>query len=663
MAKLVVWTEDEARHNLARRLREAREARVKVEKAWKVNEQVVFNTRGAPLSGDLNFSIEQTLGLISDAPDQGSTPDLSINYLFKNWRYVHAQLSANPPSVIPRPTSSDADDRRKADAADRAVRYSMKQYSMQDKTDRTSAGTLLYGNGVMKINWNPEGGEINGFDELTGEIEAEGDISVTVPSIWNIFIDPDADCWEDVRYVFERLIVPYEEACYRFPDKKEVLQKFRSKGGDNREFSAESESSSLKHRKFDTVELWEYWEKGLPLNGMQGRYAVCALDGTLFKPVGLNPERFAPPARKSAKGEKQERLEVAQLPYFLFTDIDVPGNVWGKSFVEYGVTIQDTLNKLDSVTLDAAQAHGIPRMILNDGSEVADDSITNSPWDIIKVTGNKDPKFMDPMPLSSVMTDLMARYKTGIDDTAGVNESMFGQQSREQSGFSMQYATNQGNMIRFRLLNKYRAFVEDIYKTILKIMQKRWEIPRTILFLGKEKAFEAADIKGADLDGGYDLMTDYGASLSLDPTARREEMMTLMPLFKEAGVEPRMLLKMLKLNELSGAYDILELAADRQREVFEEMVLARTYIHPEELQDHKNMLSYAYMYVMTAEFKWLDSESKNLIRQHIKEREQLAAQGAASAGMAPAPTPGPEAPMTAAPSAMPAPGPTPIPAG
>jgi len=37
---------------------------------------------------------------------------------------------------------------------------------------------------------------------------------------------------------------------------------------------------------------------------------------------------------------------------------------------------------------------------------------------------------------------------------AGVNDSMFGQQKREQSGFSMQYATNQGKMVRRRLFNK-----------------------------------------------------------------------------------------------------------------------------------------------------------------------------------------------------------------
>ena len=235
------------------------------------------------------------------------------------------------------------------------------------------------------------------------------------------------------------------------------------------------------------------------------------------------------------------------------------------------------------------------------------------------------------MQMPPIVPELMQRYKVGMDDMAGVNESMFGQQSRETSGFSMQYATNQGNMIRRRLFNKYVLFVEEIYNSYLKIINKKWEIPRTIKVLGKEKAFEAVDIKGSDIDGGYDLVVEYGASLSLDPTTRREEILTLMPLFEKAGVEPRQMLNMLKLNELSGMYDTLQLASDRQREIFEEMIAKGIYIPPEELQDHKNMLTFAYYYLMTTEFKYLEDSDKMLIRRHVKDREMLAAQGAGGA--------------------------------
>lgn len=622
MAKVVSWTPEEAKKILAQRLLDAKAQRQKsVEKDWRRNEQTVFNTNGEPLGEGLDTSLvnltEQDTDIINNEA-AGAT-----NYTFKNLRYIHSQLSANPPSIIPRPTSNDPDDRRKADAADRVVRYAMKKYRLQSKIDRTTLNALLYGAGLIKVQWNPEKGEILEVNEETGEITMQGDIDINIPNVWNLYIDPDADCWEDVRFIFEEIFIPWDEACYRWPDKKEILKKYKvSKDEDI--YNGQGTSSSLRSSKYDVIALYEYWEKGLPSNGLAGRYTVCGKDGDVIVPVTMNPERYAPPS-KTKRGELA-KYEIAVLPYHLLTDIDVPNSVWGKSFVEYAAGLQDDLNQINSMTLQNARAHGVARIILPEGSEIAPDSITNSPWDMIKYTGTQPPNFMEPMPLPPVMPQLMEMKKAGINDTAGTNESMFGQQSREQSGFSMQYATNQGNMIRYRLLNKYRDLVEEVYSAILRIIQNKWDLPRTIAVIGKEKAFEARDIKGADLIGGYDLLADYGASLSLDPTTRREEMMSLMPLFEKAGVEPRTLLKMLKLNELSGQYDTLELASDRQREIFEEMTVTGKYISPEELQDHKNMLSYAYIYVMTSEFKYLHSGAKLLITKHIKDRETMAAQ-------------------------------------
>jgi hypothetical protein len=634
MPKIIVWSPEEAKQNLAQRLQDAQDRRRETEKSWKGNEQTIFNTQG--LAQDVNINIAEGLGML-EGPDQG-TGSVTINYAFKNLRFLHAQLAANPPSVIPRPTSSDAEDRRKADAADRVVRYGMKQYDMQENVDKLTLNALLYGSGVAKVLWDSNLGDILEIAEESGELTMEGDFRMSVPNIWNLYFDADAESFEDVRFAFERIYVPYEEALYKWPEQKELLQKYRS-GGKGEQDSA-AQQSQLGRPKYDVVELWEYWEKGLASNGMLGRHTICTRDGTPLTGIHANPERYAAP--KKGKAEASRRIEIACLPYHLLTDIDVPGTIWGKSFLEYVAPIQDTYNRFHSVSLDIMQAHGVARLVIPEGAEVSPDSITNSTWDVVKYTGTQPPHFMEPMPFPAALNNFMDIYKIGIDDMSGVNEAMFGKQSREQSGFSMQYATNQGNMIRFRLLNKYRRVVESIYKSYLKIVQKHWTLPHTILVLGNEKAFEAQDIKGADIDGGYDLTADYGASLSLDPTTRREEMITLMPLFEKAGVESRQLLKMLKLNELSGQYDLLELADNRQREIFETMIATGVYIAPEELQDHKNMLSYSYMFLMTSEYKYLEDDAKALIKQHVKEREMLAAQGAAPSLLAGAPGPLPQ---------------------
>lgn len=622
--KLIKW--QDPKKELGRRLASAKSGRKEVERQWQVNERACFR------KSRTSFGSEVLPGDVVSYPamdPDGTMPEAEVNYVFRNLRFIHAQLSANPPSVTPQPTSNDFRDRRRADAADRLVRYFLRQYSLQDRVDAVTLNVLTYGVGFIKHYWDAERGDVLGIDERTGELELEGDLCIKPISPWAMYPDPDADCWEEVNWVFEELRVPWDEACSRWPEWKDVLKKFRYEGATP---AGEGDRSSLEREIHDSVLLYQYWERGLPHNGYLGRYAICTPDGQPMDDVRANPHRFTiakPDLREWP--EDRELPKKAELPYSYMGDIDVPHSLWKKSFVEYAAPMQRFLNEIDDVTIENLRAHGVARAIIPEGSEVT--GMTDSTWDVMTISGINAPYFMSPPQAMPEMHMTRGNMKAGIDDLSGINESMLGQQSRETSGFSMQYATNQGNLIRRRLFNQYVSLVEAIYRHLLRLVIENWEEPRTIKVLGKGKAFEVIPLQGTDVDGGYDLVVQYGTSLSLDPISRREEILTLMPLFEKAEVDPRKLLEMMRLNELSGMFDELQLASDRQAEIFEEMIEREIYIEPRELEDHQNMLKFAYRYVMDVEYKYLPEGHKALIDQHIKDREELVAQrGAEAAG-------------------------------
>lgn len=634
MSKLIIWNKETAKKELSKRLNAAKDSIRQMQRQWTENERTLFNTRGGVTvnGNDVSLSFSSMADLDSSDVNQSNT-DVGANFVYKNFKFLHSQMSANPPSAVPRPTSNDPGDRRKADAADRLIRHALRKYSLQEEQDRTTFNTLSYGTGFLKTHFDPDKGEPIEFDDATQEVLLEGDISFQVPSTKDIFPDPDAKKWEDVRYVHERFYMMWEEAMFRFgPEMQNILEKYRIT--DARASSTNESQSKMMH---DVVEVYQYWEKGLPHNGFQGRFCWHLADGTVLGEIGPNPHRFAPPAKPDPMDiSAPPRIlpPKARLPYHILTDGDMADTYWGIAGVSYQTALQDLYNRLMGITVDNLQAHGVARLIMPDTAEISDDSITNSAWDIVKYTGNVPPSFMEPMPLPAAIGQLQQMVRQNIDEQAGVNESMFGQQSREQSGFSMQYATNQGNMIRRRLFNKYVGFVEAVYSDYLDLVRKHWDEPKLISLLGKEKALESSYIKGADIEGGFDLVVEYGTSLSLDPTMRRQELMQMYPFFKEAGIAPRRILQLARLNELDNAYDLPGMAADRQREIFEEIITTGVYSAPRKLQDHVNMLAYCEEYVMTAEFKYLAPEIQYLIEQHIEERQAL--MGAISAGAGPA---------------------------
>lgn len=661
MIKIVPWDDAKAAKIVKQRFEDSKRRREQYEQQWRENEVTLYNSLSVD---ETDYKGPVTAELLAqhfkNTEAEDSDSQTGVNYIFKHHRFLSAQMSANPPTVQARPTSSDPADRRRADTADRLCRHAIRAYQMQEKFDLLAHSTLLYGTSFVKTVFDENVGEVEEFNEATGELKLSGDFQIKNCTIWDIWLDPFARRWDDVDYVFERQWMSLEEAQMHFPDKARLLELYLKDQEKEKEYNDLNTSAELAEQRLPII---YYYEKGLPVNGMQGRHCIILPDGSLLKSICKNPNRFHEPPqdrdelaalllKEEAGLEVDYGPEIAFLPYHILTDIDVVDHVYGKSFIEYALPGQDTINYMDSLQLENVRAHGYARLVIDESSDIAEDSVTDTPWDVIKISGGRGPHFVGAPSLMPEVNTLRDKHRQGVDDMAGVNESMYGQQSREQSGFSMQYATNQGNMIRRRIFNKYVGLTESVYRMYLAIIQKHWKNARTVKILGKEKSYQLYDIKGSDIISGYDLVVEYGSSLSLDPTARREEIMALMPLFEKAGVEPRVLMEMLKLNELGGQHDELSQATSRQQEIFERMIEYKGdyYIPPRQMQDHKNMLIYCNRYLMTAEFRDLEPKIQILIEKHVQDRIALMAGKAPAAG----------APAGAAQGQMPAAEPLPV---
>jgi hypothetical protein len=621
MPKVVAWDEETWEKELMARLTRAMQYRSNFEDQWNDNYNVVNNMQARQNDG-VNITADNSLVLEAGEVDQGDS-DIGINLIFKYTRFWHSQMSANPPSVIARPRSPDPRDRRKADAADRIARFLRKNHEMGEVFDQATLQSLIYGTGYVKVVWDKDLGDVADFNEETQELDLDGDHCIYSPDTLAVWLDPDAKRKKDVRWTIEACDMQLEEAVFKWPQyEKELRENVQQR--QNRSASDVFQPTAVVDGH-NMITILEYRERGMPINGMKGRKAMFLESGVVLE-TGHNDHY-------------QHRLPIKILTY-----IDVINQVYGKSVAEYTGRLQDMLNRMDSSTLDSIQAHNLVRLIVPEGADIEDEAISDSTWDYIKASGNAND--IRPLPAAQLMPDawqLRAAFVEGIQEQYGVNDSMLGIQRREQSAVSQQSSVEQGTMVHRRLMAKYSRCTEEVYVDALGIARNKWKTPRQVAVLGEEKAFESADFTGADIAGGYDLDVEYGTSLPIDPNMAREQIMLMMPALKEAGVSPREILRRFKLNELEAVLDRMEMAADRQREIFEEMIAkadpespeAAEYIAPRELEEHQGMLEYAYDFLMTSEFKYLPEETKLLLEQHIRERETMAAAGAQPPAAAP----------------------------
>lgn len=646
--KLNNWDDEKAKKEILKRYEHAKEMRKAHELSWLINEETVYPPQSGLLSHQRMRFLPGGAGQYDDAELGEGVKRLKVPHTFKNVRFLHAQMSANPPSVIARPSTTDKSDYARAVRGDKVMKFLGEKLDLQEHVDSVSLSTMVYGSGVLKAAWDPLAGKLISYDKESGEMSLEGDFLVYSPDIRDIYIDSDAKRISDIKHIIETIYIDYEESLARWPNKEDELKKSRVENGENGQIEMSGVSSRDRYKYFNVVKLLEYWETGLPTNGFMGRYCLMAESGHIIEPCRPSPHRFKEQGAvfeiekmseetfreeyskysslsiEEAKEEAVDSLpEIARLPYHILTDIDVPGTVWGKSPVEYAAPLEDLLNKIDTAHLANIRAHGSTKLVAVKGANIThftDDALT-----VIESSMQGGVSHLQPPGVMPEMVLVRKNIIDSIDQVFGVNEAMFGQQSREQAAALMQYATNQGNMVRRRLFNKYVGFVKSLYSSLRSMTTKHWNISKVISVVGSEGALEREEIKGKDLDGGFEFEVEYGRSFSLDPQTRYQQILLGMPLFEKAGVKPRQLLRYLRLSELDSIHDSLQAAENRMRGIFSKIVSTEKQVAPQKYQDHENMLAYALEWFMTPEFFELPENMQDLCREHFELRAQLAA--------------------------------------
>lgn len=648
MAQLITWPNLEvAKRRLAGRLKAAKESRKRLcETQFLRNERYIYKNDAA-LAYGLNPHLFASGG--GDTEDFDDPEFVEIAYAFKDLRYLHAELSSNPPVVQATPLSADLDARGAARAGDQAAQHIRVKYEIQEVYDLVGLDTMIYGTGIGKAVHDPELGTVVGFDKKTQTITMSGDLYAGRVSPWDFYPDPASTGRLHFDWAFEKFRIKRDAFLSRWPECASLLAE-RTKDGLSTEspvrVATAGNHSSLDPYTMDAaateeVELYEYWETGLPENGMLGRYAVCFDDGTLVCAPRPSPLAVPEPltlaerraARARGRGGKmrapKRRIPRAVLPYQVWTDIDVPGRLWGKSFLEYAGPNQELMNNLDSALLELVKTHGIFRLLLPPGAELQDNQIENDAARVYRMKSGsvegQQPQMLAPAGVPGCMQEIRGFVRQGIDDLAGVNENNFGSQSREISGFGMQYAVNQSRVIRRRLFNKSVAFTHGMYDLLLRLACYHWDDPEMVEVLGKERAFDSVELRGIEFDGGYRLEVKYGTTLPIDPEMARDQLVKFWPMLKDAQIPPDQLLKALRFGDFNQLRSAKDLAEDRQKEVFDEIIATGMQVPPEKHQDHENMLAWAKYYRMTAEFVYLPEDVRALIDEHLDLRAQAAA--------------------------------------
>jgi hypothetical protein len=598
----------------------------KYENAWQKNESTLYlNSKNPVATPTPAYS---SLAEAFQLRGAGQRSFATLPRVMQNMRFLHSQMSANPPSVIPQATSNELSDKRATEAVTGLIYHGRRNYNIQEYVDLTALSTLTYGTGFLKVYHDPHAGKVLSKDG--DKITMTGDEKFRPILIWDMWVDPDAMVWEDVRYIYERKLLPYAEAVSIWPEAVDIFKMHLV--DPNNHPSRIASTATLSNSVVDPadnletalVELYERTERAMPENGMLGRRCWMTSEGEILGELEDNPHPNG------------------QLPYGILTDIDIPGEIYGATTVDYAIGLSQVVDTMLTLVLNNVDLFGAIKLVVFSGSDTNETDYSNDGVDIITVNGppSEAPYQLKPQSSSSDVYSVMDIANQAIDGIMGVNELLQGQVNRELSGFASQTAINAANMVRHRVFNKYTSLVKFVYTTYVDSVRKNWKVKHQIEVVGKDGAPTLMYLDGNTIKSGTLLTFEYGTDFSLDPAMRRDEIMQAKELLVEAGVSPKQIVRKLRYNEIDDLFDINEIAHKRQLEIFERAIklhkeTGRIEIEPANKMRkafHLQMAEAAVEFAMSPDFLSLDPQLQNAIYDHIDEREQLAAQTAQPGG-------------------------------
>ena len=420
---------------------------------------------------------------------------------------VVAKLTMHKPGWFATPQSGSEEDIAKADACTKRLDYEYRRQGLRSANIELTRWAVITGVGIVRVTWNPLGGE-----KFTGEDGTEvlpGEPSFDVSNPFLTYFDPGGNnpTLKDTRWAAEVRYMHVDEIDALYPKKGKYVQPDTSVAGDN--FSAQllseyqgKDSNTKTSDLTDRVKVTAYYERSSPKRHKNGLYVVVA-NGIVLD---------------------QGDLPFDLLPFAIVRFIATPGKLFGLGLPERVRAAQDMVNEQISQRLKAVALTAAPKWTAEENSIKAT-AITSEPGEVIfHKPGTPAPR---PAQQPQVSPQHEALERAGVmymKDIAGVSDISLGAVPSGISGRAAQYQAEQ-DASKFAPVS---GGIEDAYARIgsmmLQLVHAYGPPEQQLRIVGEDKRVEVVEFYSSDITS-YDVRVTEGSMAVKHPSVERETTM------------------------------------------------------------------------------------------------------------------------------------------
>lgn len=439
---------------------------------------------------------------------------IHVNKILPTIQNRLARLCKNPPKYDVMPESNSTSDKEAARLGVQILGALWEKLSLNEKRLWLTMWVQQCGHAYMKVSWDTEAGQFL-RNPLDGNFEYEGDVRNDVVSAFEIFPNPVAKSWDDVKrswlvhakvrpldyfrshYGAKGKLVKEEDAWLLSVQYEQRINSMNSRGS--------SESNTLKN---SAIELCKYEARSK--KHPNGRMIVVA-NGILLE---------------------DKELPVGEIPFAKFDDVIVGGKYYSEAIITHLRPVQDQynqtirrrarwVNKLVAGKYASPRGSGLMSEALNDdsGEVVYFDPVPGTPEG-----GKPTPIQVPNIPAFAYQED--ERLDGIFNDISGIGEVSRGTlPSASIPAIGMQLLTEQDDTRIGVMIEQHERAWAEVGSLDLKYVEKFYVTPRKLKMAGENLQYTVKEVTGSQIAGNTDVIVKRGSTLPGSKVLNRQEIL------------------------------------------------------------------------------------------------------------------------------------------
>lgn len=546
-------------------------------------------------------------------------PEVVVNHSYELTEQWVAKLSRFSTNVDVLPVNSDEGDRNKARASQRYANYLSELHDFKGMFLDFIRDSKIGGESYIVVDYDPNAGDLHpdqkradkegvrvplkdaqgkavvgedGTQLYIDKKQRVGDLCYRKRSVPEILLHPKRR-WSDVEWFREVDLVDFDDLKRLYPDK---INELLTKRNQNTQGSQKDEP--------EAVFVYTYWHKHT--EALDSGRKIVMTNEVVLENIP-HPFSGAP-------------LNIVRL-----TDIDIEGELHGRSFLDNIITLQLILNKCYTLWYQNIALGSHLYWLVPANARVARDKIRNSS-SVIQYHGNVKPEIAVFRTVSSDLLQLIDKIEARMLTISRIQTTSRGElPPNVEAGVAIGMLEEQEAQAATPDVKKVTACIEKIFKLSLGVAGDKFDKTdgRTARVLGKEGEFLLEELDTAKLSGPYDIKVKKATALSQSKPLMLQQI-TQLEAMRPGFLKEEELYDLLELGDRDKFYDMATAARRLAEYENEQMQEGNEVPEPVEGEFHLVHWQAHMMKLQTPGFKVKASkESADMLRTHILTTEYM----------------------------------------